>query len=121
MMSPQLVIKLPLSDTTGLLERIDWQQHSTQGRSGALIHEIYRTGRPARRLALVRFTPGSSAPAHRHLGHETIHVLEGGFDDDFGSHKSGDLVVYPPDSVHAWSSPRGALLLVLWDGPTQLL
>ena len=100
---------------------VEWSEHATQGRQGALIHDIYHFGSPRRRVAIVRFTPGSSAAAHRHTGYETIFVVAGGYRDNFGEHAQGELVVYPPDSKHSWNSPDGATLLVVWDAPTEQL
>lgn len=115
------ITKIDASDTVRLLRELNWTEHSSQGRHGALIHELYRQGEPARRVALVRFTPGSSAPAHRHTSFETIHVLEGAYTDEFGEHRQGEIVLYPPDSEHTWTSPGGATLFVVWDGPTERL
>jgi drug/metabolite transporter (DMT)-like permease/quercetin dioxygenase-like cupin family protein len=100
---------------------LKWTEHGAQGRRGALIHEIYQLGSPLRRMAIVRFTPGSSAAAHRHASYETIFIVSGSYHDDFGEHNEGELVVYPPASEHSWSSPNGATLLVVWDGPTVQL
>jgi drug/metabolite transporter (DMT)-like permease/quercetin dioxygenase-like cupin family protein len=100
---------------------VKWSEHATQGRQGALIHEIYHCGSPLRKVALVRFTPGSSAAGHRHSSYETILVLSGSYQDDFGQHDQGELVVYPPGSTHSWSSPTGATLFVVWDAPTEKL
>lgn len=98
---------------------IPWESHGSQGRQGALIHKLYECGAPARKVALVRFTPGSSARAHVHSSYETIYVLAGSYHDDFGEHTRGHLVVYPPNSRHRWQSPAGAALLVVWDAPTR--
>lgn len=98
---------------------IEWSDHAAQGRQGALIHEIYHCGSPCRRAALVRFTPGSSAKAHRHSSYETVLVLSGTYSDNFGAHTKGELIVYPPGSEHNWSSSQGATLFVVWDAPTE--
>jgi drug/metabolite transporter (DMT)-like permease/quercetin dioxygenase-like cupin family protein len=98
---------------------LKWAEHSTQGRQGALIHDVYNCGSPRRKVALVRFAPGSSASTHRHTSYETILILSGGYRDDHGEHRQGELVVYPPGSEHSWSSPDGATLFVVWDAPTE--
>ncbi len=36
-----------------------------------------------------------------------------------GHHKTGELIVYPPDSAHGYTSPEGALLIVILDAPTE--
>lgn len=102
------------------LDAIDgWLQHSNQGRQGALIRPLYEVGDPPRKVALVRFLPGSSAPTHIHTGFETIMVLSGSYEDEFGRHTAGHVVAYPPDSEHAWQSDEGATLFVVWDAPTK--
>ncbi len=113
------ITKIDLSDTDKLLKELTWTSHSSQGRRGAHIHELYQLGNPIRRLALVRFTPESSAPTHRHTSFETIYVLDGEYIDEYGKHQRGEIVLYPPGSKHAWSSTIGATLLVVWDGPTE--
>lgn len=102
------------------LDAIDgWLVHANQGRQGALIRPIYEVGDPLRKVALVRFLAGSSAPVHVHTGFETIMVLSGSYQDEFGRYTAGQVVVYPPDSEHAWQSDEGATLFVVWDGPTE--
>jgi anti-sigma factor ChrR (cupin superfamily) len=114
------ITKIDASDTGRLLRELNWTEHSSQGRHGALIRELYRQGEPARRVALVRFKPGSSAPAHRHTSFETIYVLDGEFTDEFGEHRQGEIVLYQPGSEHTWTSSSGATLFVVWDGPTEV-
>lgn len=112
--------KVSFSDVPRLLDTVDWQDHSSQGRQGALIHYLYRSQQSGQSVALVRFKSQSSAPTHEHLGHESILVIEGGYEDEFGHHIAGDLVVYQPGSRHSWRSDTGAILYVVWGGATQL-
>jgi anti-sigma factor ChrR (cupin superfamily) len=116
--SNERLVKFDVSDPARLRHELDWVQHGSQGRQGARIRPVYRLHDPARSLAFVRFEPGSRAPPHRHASFETIVVLEGAYTDDFGTHRQGEVVVYPPGSRHAWASVDGATLLVVWDGPT---
>lgn len=112
--------KVNLSDVSLLLGAVDWQDHSSQGRQGALINYLYSSQQSGQSVALVRFQPRSSAPTHEHLGHESIFVIEGDYEDEYGRHVSGDLVVYQPGSRHSWRSEIGATLYVVWGGTTQL-
>lgn len=117
-MSNDRLVKFDISDPARLLHELDWVQHSSQGRLDARIRPVYRLDEPARSVAFVRFEPGSSALPHRHASFETIVVLDGDYTDEFGMHRQGEVVVYPPGSRHAWASTHGATLLVVWDGPT---
>lgn len=112
--------KVNFSDVSLLLDTVDWQDHSSQGRQGALINYLYHGQQSGQSVALVRFQPRSSAPIHEHLGHESIFVIEGGYEDEYGHHVTGDLVVYQPGSRHSWRSETGATLYVVWGGTTQL-
>lgn len=112
--------KVSFSDISLLLATVDWQDHSSQGRQGALINYLYRCQQSGQSVALVRFQPQSSAPTHEHLGHESIFVIEGDYEDEYGRHVTGDLVVYQPGSRHSWRSETGATLYVVWGGTTQL-
>ena len=103
------------------LDNVDWQDHSSQGRQGALINYLYQDQRSGQSVALVCFKPGSSAPTHLHVEHESIFVIKGDYEDEFGHHFAGDLIVYPPGSYHSWRSNAGATLYVVWGGVTQLV
>lgn len=50
---------------------------------------------------LIRMDPGTGYAPHRHLGGEDVLVLAGGYEDEWGTHRQGDHVHYPPGSVHA--------------------
>lgn len=113
--------KVNLSHVSLLLGAVDWQDHSSQGRQGAQINYLYGSQQSGQSVALVHFQPRSSAPTHEHLGHESIFVIEGGYEDEYGHHVAGDLVVYQPGSRHSWRSETGAILYVVWGGMTQLV
>jgi anti-sigma factor ChrR (cupin superfamily) len=49
---------------------------------------------------LIRMLPGSSYPAHRHVGPEEVLVLAGGYRDEWGEHRAGTWLAYPAGSVH---------------------
>jgi anti-sigma factor ChrR (cupin superfamily) len=81
------------------------------------IHVIYEGGPDDPAAAFLRYQPGASLPRHRHVGREHIFVLAGAQEDERGRYEAGALVVNPPESTHAVSSPDGCLVLVLWDRP----
>jgi len=76
-------------------------------------------GEPA--LALLRYAPGGRAPAHRHMGMETILVLEGAQCDERGRYPAGSLAVNPEGSVHSVWSEEGCVVLIQWDRPVAFL
>ncbi len=51
-------------------------------------------------VVLIRMEPGTSYPAHRHIGIEDVLILVGGYEDEFGAHGPGSFVRYPAGSVH---------------------
>lgn len=118
MTSPRTVNLLQLPDS---LDELEWEDHSSHGRQGARIHYLFRDEARGHRVALVHCRPGTHAKPHRHTGHESILVLEGGFQDDFGRYGKGDLAVFPAGSQHGWSSPQGGLMYVVWGGPVTSL
>jgi ChrR Cupin-like domain len=66
----------------------------------------------ARATSIVRYAPGSVFPSHRHPGGEEILVLGGTFVDDDGHYPAGWYLRNPPGSMHAPSSPEGAVIFV---------
>jgi len=88
-------------------------------RPGIEIHRLYG-GTPdddGPAAAILRYAPGAQLPYHVHPGHEQIYVLGGAQVDERGVYGPGTFVVNPPGSGHSVSSPRGCLVLVLWDKP----
>jgi len=88
-------------------------------RTGIEIHHLYGELGVGRAAALLRYAPGASLPTHRHGGFEQILVLQGSQVDERGSYGKGTLVVNPPGSQHAVSSPEGCIVFVTWDMPVQ--
>ncbi len=108
---PPLVVNLGTAAEPDLLE---WTTHSSLGRHGARIFSLFKCENSGQHVALVSCAPGASATTHVHPGLECFLVLSGRFEDDHGSYGAGDLVVYRPGSRHAWRSPEGALIYVVW-------
>jgi len=63
-------------------------------------------------VALVKWTPGTQFQRHTHLGGEEIFVLEGVFEDEFGSYPEGTWLRNPSGSVHTPYSQSGCLIYV---------
>lgn len=63
-------------------------------------------------VALVRWAPGTTFPAHGHPGGEEIFVLEGVFADEQGTYPAGTWLRNPAGSFHAPFSPAGCTIYV---------
>ena len=70
--------------------------------------------------ALLRYEPGATLDRHTHPGHEHILVLEGSQIDDAGEHVAGTMIVHGPGTSHAIASPKGCVVLGIWEKPVHL-
>jgi anti-sigma factor ChrR (cupin superfamily) len=62
--------------------------------------------------ALVKWAPGTQFQHHSHLGGEEIFVLDGVFEDEFGSYPKGTWIRNPSGSCHTPLSRSGCLIYV---------
>lgn len=85
-------------------------------REGIEIAKILE-GEPA--LAILRYQPGATVPAHRHPAPETVLVLEGSQTDDNGHYPTGTLIVNTTGSSHNVWSTDGCVVLVQWAKPIE--
>jgi len=63
-------------------------------------------------VALVKWEENTIFQSHRHVGGEEIFVLEGKFEDEFGSYPQGTWLRNPPDSFHTPFSKEGCVIYV---------
>lgn len=63
-------------------------------------------------VALVKWDAGTIFQAHRHIGGEEIFVLEGTFEDEFGSYPKGTWLRNPPNSFHTPFTKEGCIIYV---------
>jgi anti-sigma factor ChrR (cupin superfamily) len=70
-------------------------------------------------VALLRYSPGATVPAHHHPGFEVIYVISGEQTDERGSYPAGTLVVNPPGLGHTVQSAGGCVVLILWERPVE--
>jgi anti-sigma factor ChrR (cupin superfamily) len=63
-------------------------------------------------VALVNWAPETYFQAHRHWGGEEILVLEGVFEDEFGTYPQGTWIRNPSGSTHTPFSREGCLIYV---------
>jgi anti-sigma factor ChrR (cupin superfamily) len=90
-------------------------------RPGVEICRLYGEGPAGPGAALLRYAPGGAIPSHTHVGHEQIFILNGSQTDERGSYGPGTLIVNPPGSSHAVTSPDGCVVLVTWERGTSLI
>jgi anti-sigma factor ChrR (cupin superfamily) len=62
--------------------------------------------------ALVRWQPGTTFHRHSHSGGEEIFVIEGTFQDEFGSYPAGTWLRNPHQILHTPFSDEGCLIYV---------
>lgn len=97
-------------------EHLAWQPF----REGIDIYPIYKNSTHSS-AALLRYAPGSSVPAHEHLGYEHILVLAGEQADEYDTYPKGSFVVSPPGTAHSITSPKGCIVLAVWEKPVKFL
>ena len=72
-------------------------------------------------VALLRYAPKASVPRHRHLGLETIVVLDGAQSDERGHYPTGSVMLNPEGSEHSVWSDEGCVVLIQWHRPVAFL
>tara|TARA_Y100000768_G_scaffold276403_1_gene211948 strand:- start:1654 stop:2283 length:630 start_codon:yes stop_codon:yes gene_type:complete len=77
----------PISKLVGPLNKISWKQ-VYKGFSEFLPNIDDNV-----ELKLIKMDPGASVPNHSHGGKEYILVLQGSFQDEYGTYKKGDIQV----------------------------
>ncbi len=87
-------------------------------RDGVEISPIV-TGEPA--VALLRYAPGAGVPRHRHMGLETILVLDGVQCDERGAYPAGTLMLNPEGTEHSVWSETGCVVLIQWARPVEFV
>ncbi len=110
-----------MSETFSLPHLLDggWRDARFQPfREGVEISPIL-TGEPA--VALLRYAPGAGVPRHRHVGLETILVLDGVQSDDHGDYPAGALVLNPEGTVHRVWSDSGCTVLIQWNRQVEFV
>lgn len=84
-----------------------WQPGLVQGLSVQPLAEY-----AGEHTAMVRWSPGTVFTPHRHWGGEEIYVLDGVFEDDYGSYPAGTWMRSPHLSQHTPFSRAGCTLFV---------
>lgn len=94
-----LVVPEPLRRYVGDdLSALAWED----ALSGVRVTPVAMTGADdGSRVQLMRMEGGRTIPRHGHDGMELVVVLEGGFSDEHGSYRTGDVAILRTGSEHA--------------------
>lgn len=111
-----VVLSGALADIDALEKTLDWQPF----REGIEIARIYRDGEAGPSAAFLRYAPGARVAYHFHPGFEHIVILKGTQRDRLGEHGPGTLIINPPGTSHAVSSPGGCIVLIIWEKPVVI-
>jgi anti-sigma factor ChrR (cupin superfamily) len=84
-----------------------WRQGLVSGLTVMPLHAFGTEG-----VALVRWAPGTVFKPHTHFGGEEVLVLEGVFEDEYGSYPEGSWLRSPSMSKHHPFSKEGATIWV---------
>jgi anti-sigma factor ChrR (cupin superfamily) len=90
-------------------------------RPGIEIRRLFRHPQTGYEIAMLRYAPGASVPAHRHGGDEHVHVLHGSQCDERGRHVAGTYLYNAAGTEHSVSSEEGCVVLIHWLAPVQFL
>lgn len=90
-------------------------------RPGVTIHWVQPFIGDGPGVALLKYEPGASVPRHRHIGLETILVLDGTQSDETGDYPAGTYIVNAVDTEHSVWSEGGCVVLIQWDKPVLIL
>jgi len=88
-------------------------------RPGVRQKRIWDDAATERRALLARFDPGSTLPAHRHVGDELIFLVEGANADESGVVATGNMNYRPNGCVHTVTTTNGATVLAVVWGRTE--
>ena len=90
-------------------------------RDGIEVHWLSKGGATDPTVAILKYEPGSAVPRHRHVGLETIMVLDGVQSDESGDYSAGTLVLNAVGSEHSVWTKDGCVVLIQWDLPVIIL
>ncbi len=112
-----LILKDALTDIDALEPTLDWQPF----RPGILISLIYSSAEGGATAAFLKYEAGAHVALHMHAGYEHIFILKGSQVDRSGENGAGTVIINPPGSTHRVSSPRGCIVLIIWEKPVVLV
>ncbi len=99
-----------------------WQKLAFEHfRQGIEVHWIIKGGAADPSVAVLKYEPGSVVPRHRHVGLESIIVLDGVQSDESGDYSAGTLVLNKVGSEHSVWTKDGCVVLIQWALPVLIL
>ncbi|RWF51241.1 MAG: allophanate hydrolase [Mesorhizobium sp.] len=90
-------------------------------REGITVHWLLKGGPVEPSVAILKYQSGAAVPRHRHVGLETIVVLEGTQSDENGNYQAGSVVLNPVGTEHSVWTKDGCVVLIQWDLPVIIL
>lgn len=84
------------------------------------VYWLVKGGEGEPSVAVLAYEPGASVPRHRHIGLETIVVLDGVQSDENGDYGAGSVILNPVGSEHSVWSKTGCVVLIQWDLPVVM-
>ncbi|RWO96964.1 MAG: allophanate hydrolase [Mesorhizobium sp.] len=90
-------------------------------REGISVHWLLKGGPAEPSVAILNYRPGAGVPRHRHVGLETIVVLEGIQSDGNGDYPAGSVVLNPAGTEHSVWTKDGCVVLIQWNLPVIIL
>lgn len=112
MSSTEVFHKLPAADSIG-----EWQPF----REGIEIRHLFKHPQTQYEVAMLRYSPGASAPMHRHEADEHVYVISGSQRDERGVYPAGTYVYNAAGSEHYLCSDDGCVVLIHWLAPVKFL
>jgi anti-sigma factor ChrR (cupin superfamily) len=104
------------------LARTGWRDLAFEHfRPGIDVHWLMLGGSTEPTIAVLKYAAGSRVPRHRHVGLETIVVLDGMQSDENGDYGPGTVVLNPPGSEHSVWTAQGCVVLIQWDKPIAFI
>jgi len=90
-------------------------------RHGIEVHWLRKGSDAEPTVAVLKYQAGASVPRHRHIGLETIVVLEGVQSDESGDYAAGTVVLNPVGTEHSVWTTEGCVVLIHWALPVVIL
>jgi anti-sigma factor ChrR (cupin superfamily) len=90
-------------------------------RHGIGVHWLLTGGPVEPSVAILHYAPGTGVPRHRHVGLETVVVLDGVQSDENGDYGVGSVVLNPVGTEHSVWSDGGCVVLIQWVLPVVML
>ena len=90
-------------------------------REGIEAHWLLKGASNEPSVAILKYQSGAKVPRHRHVGLETIMVLEGEQSDENGDYAAGTVVLNAVGSEHSVWTKYGCVVLIQWNLPVVIL